>query len=87
MVEHRTQFAFKGKKEHTAKVSMPNIAYPNQHADTELPHGSRDHAIIPDATKITFNLDITPTGKVRSVESNIGRGLVKEKADGWFKRH
>ena len=28
MVEHRTQFTFKGKREHIAKVSMPNIAYP-----------------------------------------------------------
>ena len=31
MVEHRTQFAFKGKREHIANVNMPNIAYPNQH--------------------------------------------------------
>ena len=30
MVEHRTQFAFKGKREHIAKVNIPNIAYPNQ---------------------------------------------------------
>ena len=28
MVEHRTQFAFKGKREHIAKVNMPNIANP-----------------------------------------------------------
>ena len=27
MVEHSTQFAFKGKREHIAKVNMPNIAY------------------------------------------------------------
>ena len=29
VVELRTQFAFKGKREHIAKVDMPNIAYPN----------------------------------------------------------
>ena len=79
MVEDRTQCAFKGKREHTAKVNMPNIAYQNQHADIELPHGSRDHAVIPDTVKITFNLDITPTGKVRTVVSNVGRGQVKKK--------
>ena len=33
MVEHRTQFACKGKLEHIAKVNMPNMAYPNQHID------------------------------------------------------
>ena len=27
MVEHRTQFAFKGKREHIAKVNIPNIAF------------------------------------------------------------
>ena len=29
MAEHRTQFAFKSKREHIAKVNMPNIAYPS----------------------------------------------------------
>ena len=40
MVEHRTKFAFKGKREHIAKINMPNIAYPNQHIDIEILHGS-----------------------------------------------
>ena len=53
MVEHRTQFAFKGKREHIGKVNIPNIAYPNQHVDIDIPHGSRDHVIIPDTVKIT----------------------------------
>ena len=79
MVEHRTQFAFKGKREHIAKVNMPNIAYPNQHIDIEILHGSRDHVIIPDTVKITFNLDITSTDKARSVVNNVGRALVKKK--------
>ena len=79
MVEHRTQFAFKGKREHIAKVNMPNIAYPNQHIDIEIPHGSRDHVIVPDTVKITFNLDIESTDKARSVVNNVGRALVKKK--------
>ena len=29
MIEHRTQFAFKVKRQHKVKVNMPNIAYPN----------------------------------------------------------
>ena len=37
MVEHKTQFAFKGKREHIAKVNMPNIEYPGQHIDIEIP--------------------------------------------------
>ena len=79
MVEHKTQFSFKGKREHIAKVNMPNIAYLNQHIDIEIPHGSRDHVIIPDTIKITLNLDITSTDKARSVVKNVGRALVKKK--------
>ena len=56
MVEHRTQFAFKGKREHVGKVNMPNIAYPSQQIEIEIPHSPRDHVIIPDTVKITFNL-------------------------------
>ena len=79
MVQHRTQFAFKGKREHIGKVNMPNIAYPNQHIDIEIPHGSRDHVIVPDTVKITFNLDTESTDKTRSIVNNVGRALVKKK--------
>ena len=79
MVEHRTQFAFKGKREHIANINMPNIVYPNQHIDIEILHCSRDHVIVPDTVKITFNLDITSTDKACSVVNNVGRALLKEK--------
>ena len=58
MTEHRTQFAFKGKREHISKINMPIVTYPNHHIDTGIPHGSRDHVIVPDTIKITFNIDI-----------------------------
>ena len=76
MVEHRTQFAFKGKTEHIAKVNMPNIAYPSDHIEIEIPHDSRDHAAVPNTVKITFNLDNQSTDKTRSIVNNVGRALV-----------
>ena len=79
MVEHRTQFAFKGKREHISKVNIPNIAYPSQHNDTDIPNGSRDHVIIPDTVKITFNIDNESTNKARSVVNNVDRALVKKR--------
>ena len=79
MTEQRTQFAFKGKREHIAKVNIPNIAYPNQHIDIEILHASRDHVIVPYTVKILFNLDIESTGKARSVVNNVGRILAKKK--------
>ena len=58
---------------------MSNIAYPNQHIEIEIPHGSRDHVVVPNTVKITFNLDIESTDKARSVVNNVDRALVKEK--------
>ena len=79
IVEHRKQFAFKGKREHIAKVNIPNIAYPNQHTDIEIPHGSRDHVIVPDTVKITFNLDIESTDKGLCVVNNVGTACLVQK--------
>ena len=79
MPEHRTQFAFKGKREHIAKVNIPSMTYPNQQIDTEIPHGSRDHVIVPNTMKITFKLDVESTDKTRSILNNAGRALVKKK--------
>ena len=88
MVEHRTQFAFKGKREHKAKVNIPNIAYPNQHIDIEISHGSRDHVIVPGTVKITFNLDIESTDKARRCGEQCRQGTGEEKgAHAWFKRY
>ena len=78
VVEHRAQFAFTGKREHIAKVNIPNIAYPSQHIDTDIPHGSRDDVIMPDTIKITFNLDIESTDKARSIVNNVGGALAKK---------
>ena len=77
--EHRTQFAFKGKREHIVKVNIPNIGYPSQHIDVKIPAGSRDQAIVPNTLNITFNLELESNDKTRSVVNNVGRALVKKK--------
>ena len=61
------------------KVNIPNIAYPNQRIDIEIPHGSSDQFIVPDTVKSTFNLDIESTDKARRVVNNVGRAPVKRK--------
>ena len=81
MVEHRTQLAFKGKREQIDPTSIPNIAYPGQRIDIAIPKSSRDHVIVPDTIKITFNLEIESTDKTRSVMSSVGRALVKKKKE------
>ena len=77
--EHRTQFAFKGKREHIIKVNIPNIGYPNQHIGVEIPAGSRDQVIVPDTLNINFNLEVQSKDKTRSAVNNVGRVLVKKK--------
>ena len=78
MAEDVAQFAFKSKREHIATANTPNTAYPSQHIDIEIPHGSR--VIVPDTTKITFNLEIESTDKTRSVVNNVGRALIKKRS-------
>ena len=79
MVEHRIQFAFKGKRKHIEKANMKDIAYPNEHIDIEIPRGSKDHIIVSDTVKITSDLDIESTDKARNVVNDVGRTLVKKK--------
>ena len=79
MVEHRIQFVFKGKTEHIAMPNMANIAYPTQHINIEIPRGLRDHVIVPDTIKVTFNLEIESNDKIGSVVNNVGRALVKNR--------
>ena len=54
MLEHRPQLAFKGKREHIAKAKTPK-----QYSDTEIPHSSRDHVILPDTVKWRLILTLT----------------------------
>ena len=75
--EYWIQLAFKSKKEYIVKVNIPNTAYPNQHNHTEIPHFSRDHIIVSDTVKITFNLDIESTEKSCITVKNVGRTLIK----------
>ena len=78
MVEHRTQFASKGKREHIATVIIPNKAYLRQHLKIIIPQVSTDHVIVQHTIKITFDLEIESTDKRCSVVNNFGRTLVKK---------
>ena len=78
MIEHRTQFAFKGKREYIAMVNTPNIAYPGQNFKIIILQGSADHVIVPDILKITFDLELTSTDKARTVVNNVGITVVKK---------
>ena len=59
--------------------NTPNIAYPGQHFKIIIPKGSANHVIVPDTLRITFDLDLTSTGKARSVVNNVGRTLGEKK--------
>ena len=63
-----------------AKSNTPNMAYPSQRINIEIPKCSRDHVIVPDPLEITFNLEIESTDKTSSVVNNVGRALVKKRS-------
>ena len=83
MLERRTQFTFKSKREHIAKVNIPNLPYSNKQINIYIPHGSSDHCgqavIVLDTVKIMFNLENESADKVHSIADNTGRALVNKK--------
>lgn len=58
MPKHRTQLVFRDKQEHLAMVKTPNISRPNQYFDTEIPHISRAHVVLPQTIKYRFYIHI-----------------------------
>ena len=58
---------------------MSNMVYQKRHIDIYIPNGTRDHVIVPDIIKITFNHDIMSIDKTLSTVNNVGRALVKKK--------
>ena len=78
--ENRIQWAFKCKREHIVKMNIPNTALPSQGISLEIPSGSKEHVIIPNSLKVTFNLTVESTkDKTRSIVNNVGRGIVTKK--------
>ena len=71
MIDYRTQFAFKGKREHISYVNMPNSIPKSTHWHWNTAWFKR--------SKLHCNLDITSTEKAGSVVNNVGRALVKTK--------
>ena len=59
------------------------MAYPSQHIDIEIPHGSRNHVIVAGTIKSMFNIDIESTNKTRSIVKNVSRTLVKKRGR-WY---
>lgn len=54
--EHRTKLAFEGKKKHIAEVNIPNLGYPIQYINIEMPHDSRYHVIVWNTVKLRLIL-------------------------------
>ena len=77
--ENRINFAFNGKHKKVLEVNIPKIGYPGQHIDVQIPSGSKDHTIVPNTLKLSFNLDLeSAKDKTRSLVSNVERALVKK---------
>ena len=86
IAEHSIPEAFDGTREHMVKSNAPNMAYPSQHINIEIPKGSRDHVIVPDTLKLTFNLEIESRDKTQCIVNNVGRALVKKMSSNLFQQ-
>ena len=77
--QNKIEFVIKVEQKDTAKVNIPKLVYPNQHTDVGIPHGSRDHFIVKNILRITFNLYIVSTNKTSSVINVADRALLTKK--------
>ena len=77
--QNKIEFVIKVEQKDTAKVNIPKLVYPNQHADVGIPHGSRGHFIVKNILRITFNLYIVSTNKTSSVINVADRALLTKK--------
>ena len=77
--ENRTEFGFKGKREHVVMPNTPNISYPGQTLKIVIPKGSSDVTIVKETLKITAKVPITSKDKSASVVQNFGRNVCKKR--------
>ena len=77
---NRTQWAFKGLREHVVKMNTPNIASPGHEIYIEIPTGSEGDVMIPQIPQVTFNLNVESSkDKARTVVNNLSRSLTVKK--------
>ena len=75
---NRKGFALKGLRQHIIKMNNPSIIRPGELLTVRFPDLKENQVIIPNTTKLTFNITLAGTDANRTLVDNLGRNIIRK---------
>ena len=75
---YRKGFALKGLLQHIVKTNNPSTIGPNELLTVRFPDLKENQVIIPNTTKLTFNISLAGTGVNRTLVGNLGKNIIRK---------
>ena len=73
----RKGFALKGNRVHIIKTTNPYTIGPGESLTVRFPDLKENQVIIPETTKLTFNISLAGTDPNRTLVKNLGRNIIR----------
>ena len=74
----RKGFDLKGLHQHIIKMNNPNTIGPDELLTVRFPDLKENQVIIPNTTKLTFNISLAGTDVNRTLVKNLGRNIIRK---------
>ena len=75
---YRKGFALKGNRVHIIKTNNPSTIGPYELLTVHFPDLKENQVIIPETTKLTFNISLAGTDVNRTLVKNLGRNIIRK---------
>ena len=75
---YRQGFALKGIQQHSIKMNNPSTIGPDELLTVCFPNLKENQVIIPETTKLTFNISLSGTDVNRTLVKNLGRNIIRK---------
>ena len=75
---YRKGFALKGLRQHIVKTNNPSTIGPDELLTIRFPDLKENQMIIPNTTKLTFNISLVSTDVNRTLVGNLGRNIIRK---------
>ena len=75
---YRKGFALKGLRKHIIKTNNPSTIGPGELLTVRFPDLKENQVIIPETTKLTFNITLAGTDVNRTLVENLGRNIIRK---------
>ena len=75
---YRKGFALKGIRQHIIKTGNPFTIGPDELLTVRFPDLKENQVIVPETTKLTFNISLAGTDANRTLVKNLGRNIIKK---------